>query len=345
MTIRPLRLALPVLALVLGLAACGGGGDAPAAPAGEPLALERGVTRLDLRFPCGDSTCAGWLYLPAGGARAPVVVMGHGFAGTRDLTLPHVALRFATAGLAAFVFDYRHFGASGGAPRQLVDVWRQMEDWAAALRFVRTRAELDPDRVAVWGTSQGAGLALIAAHEDGGVRALVGMVPLVDSDAEGEVGFFGVGWLVRLLFTAWADLAASALGRGPVTIPALAASGEFGMIVDDAAFAAAQSLPEPGSTWRNAVAARSILLYDKWNPAPHARALRIPILLIASRQDRFAPFSAALALARDVPGVRVEEIDGDHFDVYTPPRLDRAAGIAAEFLAEQLRPGPATAGD
>jgi pimeloyl-ACP methyl ester carboxylesterase len=108
------------------------------------------------------------------------------------------------------------------------------------------------------------------------------------------------------------------------------------MIVDDAAFAAAQSLPEPGSTYRNAVAARSILLYDEWDPAPHARALSIPILLIASRQDRFVPYSAVEALAREAPNVRVEEIDGDHFDVYVSPRRERTTGIAAAFLAEQL---------
>lgn len=332
MTIRPRRSAILTLALV----ACAGEADAPAAPVAAPLALERGVQRLDLRFPCGDSTCAGWLFLPAGGGPTPVVVMGHGLAGTRDLTLPHVALRFAAEGVAAFAFDYRYFGSSGGTPRQLIDPWRQLEDWAAALHFVRTRVELDPKRVAVWGTSQGAGQALIAAHEDGGVRAVVGQVPLLDSDAEGEATFYGVAWVVRLLFTAWADLAASWLGRGPVWIPALAPSGAFGMIIDDAAYAAAHGLPEPGSSYRNAVAARSILLYDEWNPAPHARALRIPILLVASREDRFAPYSAVEALAREVPSVRVEEIDGDHFDVYASPRRERASGIEAAFLAEQL---------
>jgi pimeloyl-ACP methyl ester carboxylesterase len=339
MTSRSRPSALLALVLVLVLVACSRDTGVPASPVTDPLAQGGGVQRLDLRFPCGDSTCAGWLFLPPGGGPVPVVVMGHGFAGTRDLALPHVAMRFAAAGVAAFAFDYRHFGASGGAPRQLVDVWRQLEDWAAALHFVRTRAELDPKRVGVWGTSQGAGQALIAAHADGGVRAVVGQVPLVDSDVEGEATFYGVPWVVRLLLSAWADLAASVVGGG-VWIPALAPSGGFGMIVDDAAYAAAESLPEPGSSYRNAVAARSILLYDAWNPAPHARALRIPILLIASREDRFAPYSAVEALAREVSSVRVAEIDGDHFDVYAASRRERAAGIAAIFLAEHLLDGP-----
>ena len=35
----------------------------------------------------------------------------------------------AGAGFAALVFDYRHFGASTGEPRNLVDIGRQHDDW------------------------------------------------------------------------------------------------------------------------------------------------------------------------------------------------------------------------
>jgi fermentation-respiration switch protein FrsA (DUF1100 family) len=47
--------------------------------------------------------------------------MAHGAAGTRDLGLHAYAQRFAAAGLAVLLFDYQHFGESGGQPRQL---WR-----------------------------------------------------------------------------------------------------------------------------------------------------------------------------------------------------------------------------
>ena len=112
-----------------------------AAPAEAPVALAGGVERLDLRVPCGDAVCAAWLYRPASPRPAPAVVLGGGFAGTRDVGLAPFAERFAAAGVAALVFDYRGFGASGGAERQLVDPWRQLEDWHAmlvALRAPRT---------------------------------------------------------------------------------------------------------------------------------------------------------------------------------------------------------------
>lgn len=308
----------------------------PAAEPGPTLRLDGGVERLDLRFACGAAQCAGWLFLPASPAPAPVVVMGHGFAGTRDVALPWIAERFASAGIGAFVFDYRHFGASGGAPRQLVDPWRQLEDWAAALAFVRTRAEVDATRVALWGTSMGGGHALIAAARDGRVRGVVAQAPLIDTSVEGEATFFGIRWAIRLLFTAWADLVASGFGGEPVTMPAIAPAGGFGMIVDDAAHAAFERLVERGSTYRNEVAARSVLTFDEYDPAVQGASIAVPVLLIASRSDRFAPFSAVEAFAGARPNVAVEIFEGDHFDIYASPARERAAKIGVSFLARVL---------
>jgi pimeloyl-ACP methyl ester carboxylesterase len=334
-----------VLALALSLALAGCGAPEPPAPAaarGETLTLDGGAARTDLRFTCGDAECAGWLFTPAGAERAPgaerppVVVMGGGFAGTRDVALPRFAERVARAGLAAFLFDYRGFGDSGGSPRQLVDPWRQLEDWRAALAFVRARDELDGARVALFGSSLGAGHAVLVAAEDADVRAVVALAPLVDSGAEGEATSYGGGWIARLLFTGWAGMARSGLGGEPILIPAIAPADGFGMIVDDAAFAAFEKLVPPGSTYRNAVVAHSVFTFDDYDPAPSAAAIRAPILLIASPGDRFAPFSAVEAFAARAPNATIERIEGDHFDVYSPPLADRAADVAAVFLVRQL---------
>ena len=79
--------------------------------------------------------------------------MAHGFSGVRDQRLDAYAERFAAAGLACLVFDYRHFGDSGGQPRQLLDIGRQLDDWRAAIAFARSLEEVDGDRIGLWGTS------------------------------------------------------------------------------------------------------------------------------------------------------------------------------------------------
>jgi hypothetical protein len=119
--------------------------------------FEDGTRRVDLRFPCGEDTCAGWLFLPPGVERPPVVVMGTGFSGTRAFAMPTFARVFASRGLAAFAFDYRHFGDSGGAPRQLVDPWAQLDDWRSALALAGSLGHLDGGRARGrdWGRGPG----------------------------------------------------------------------------------------------------------------------------------------------------------------------------------------------
>lgn len=308
--------------------------------AGPAVQLEGGVTRLDLRFDCGTTKCAGWLYLPLAPAPAPVVVMASGFAGTRDVALPWFAERFAAAGFAVFLFDYRYFGASGGAPRQLVNPWDQLDDWTAALAFVRTRGDIDASRIALWGSSMGAGHALITAARDGGVRGVFAQAPLVDTSVQGETNYFGALWLLRVVLTAWADLIAESIGRGPVMMPVFAKAGGFGMIVDDADYAAFERLVEPGSTYRNDMAAHSVLTFDEYDPAQQAKHLDVPVLLLASRTDRMVPFTAVEGFAAAHPRVRIEVFEGDHFDIYASPARERAADLAIAFLREQLDAGP-----
>jgi pimeloyl-ACP methyl ester carboxylesterase len=325
------------LGLLSALCACREpGAPAAASSPGEPVALPDGTRRLDLRFACGDSECAGWLYLPAGAGRAPVVVMAGGFAGTRDVAQPIFAEHIARAGLAVFLFDYRGFGDSGGSPRQLVDPWRQLDDWRAALGFTRGLAQVDGHRVALFGSSLGAGHAIIIAAEDQDVRALVVQAPLVDTSAEGEATFYGVGWVARLLLTGWADLARAGLGGENILIPAIAPAGGFGMIVDDGAFAAFEKLVPPGSTYRNAVVAHSVFTFDDYDPGPRAVEIQAPILLVASRADRFAPYAAVEAFAARAPAAKLVTIEGDHFDIYASPIAETAADIEAAFLTEHL---------
>jgi dienelactone hydrolase len=333
---RRLRVALALgLLLAVTIARCDRRGPGAAAPVTAPVPLAGGVSRQDVRFACGDAVCAAWLFRPAAVSRPPVVVMAHGFAGTRDVGLPYFAERFAAIGIAALVFDYRHFGASGGVPRQIVDPWRQLDDWRAGVEFARAQSDLDGNRVALWGTSLGAGHALTIAAADPTLAAVVAQVPLIDTGLDGEAASLGAGSVARLLASAWADFAASAYGADPIELAAIAPSGGVGMIVDDRAHVALTRLVSPDSSYRNAVAARSIFLFDDYNPAAQLAALRVPLLLIASPHDRFAPFAAVERLAAR-PGVELVRIDGDHFDVYLPPTRSAAADAAAAFLARHL---------
>ncbi|MFG3702133.1 alpha/beta hydrolase [Micromonospora sp. NPDC047620] len=125
----------------------------------------------------GDTTCAGYLYRPAGTTSpAPAVVLAHGFSGTMDRLFPH-AERFADAGFATLVFDYRSFGESGGEPRQVVDVAGQQDDLRAAVAWLRAQEGIAADRVALWGNSLGGAHVIAVAADDPAIAAVVAQIP------------------------------------------------------------------------------------------------------------------------------------------------------------------------
>jgi cephalosporin-C deacetylase-like acetyl esterase len=138
------------------------------------------LIRSDVTFASGGLECAAWLYRPDTEGRLPLVVMAHGFSATRELRLDAYAERFCAAGLGALAFDYRHFGASAGEPRQLLDIAKQQDDCRAAVGYARALDWVDPDRVALFGTLFSGGHVLVIAAGDRRIAALVSQCPFAD---------------------------------------------------------------------------------------------------------------------------------------------------------------------
>lgn len=99
----------------------------------------------------------------------------------KDMGLHNYASRFAAAGLAVFVFDYRTFGGSDGEPRNWISPRRHLQDWRSALAHVRgplaAAGAVDASSLALWGTSFGGGHAIVMAGElRDAVKAVVAQV-------------------------------------------------------------------------------------------------------------------------------------------------------------------------
>src|ERR1035438_3061751 len=110
------------------------------------MPTKHSFVRQDKTFLSEGTACAAWLYRPDGVANPPIVVLAHGFAAFRDLRLDAYAERFAQAGYAALVFDYRHWGASEGEPQRVLDIGRQHADWRAAVAYARSLGGVDTAR-------------------------------------------------------------------------------------------------------------------------------------------------------------------------------------------------------
>src|SRR5947209_8869534 len=109
-----------------------------------PLLVHLGRDSISARhYPATTSE----LVSPAG---RPCVVMAHGVGATQDSGLQPFARGIAESGVDVITFDYRHFGQSSGAPRQLVSLRRQRADYHAVVRHAREIPGVDPNRIVVW---------------------------------------------------------------------------------------------------------------------------------------------------------------------------------------------------
>jgi pimeloyl-ACP methyl ester carboxylesterase len=299
------------------------------------------VAREDVSFDsCGDRIAA-WFYdgEGEGPVRRPCVVLGHGLAAVKEARLDAFAERFAAAGFACLAFDYRNFGASEGMPRQVIDIGKQRLDWDAALRFARSLPRVDADRIGIWGTSFGGGLAMELAARDGGVRAAVFQMPLVDPFVAGQSE--GVLHTALIVLLGMRDVVHRLLRRPPYLVPVVGSPGSRAFMVTPEAEPGYLSIVRDAPSWRNEMAPRVILSMGWFRPASQARRIRCPALFIVGERDAVTPPAATLAAAKRVPDVRVLRLPVGHFDAYLGEPFERAVAAATAFFQEILRGAPA----
>ncbi len=293
------------------------------------------ITHTDVRFLSGRDQIAARLHSPAGGdPLRPAIVLGHGFGGTRVAGLDRYAETFARAGMVALAFDYRSFGQSGGRPRQLLSIRRQLEDWAAAVEFARSHPMVDPERVALWGTSFSGGHVLRVAAADRRIAAVVSQVPFMD----------GVQTALRLPFSSAvkagalgvADLLKGALlRRSPVTMPLVAPPGRAAAMALDQAVAGFERL-YGDQPWENRVCARIALAVPLYRPVQSARRVACPLLIQAGEHDTLTPPEPARKAAERAPRGEFRLHPYGHFDFYFDEAFQVTSDEQVAFLRRHL---------
>ena len=120
---------------------------------------------------------------PAGGGRGPLVLLGHGFGGSKR-SVREQAMLLAREGYAVLTWSARGFGRSTGqialnSPDYEVKDVKQLIDWAARRPEVVLDAPGDP-RVGMTGASYGGAIALMTAAYDERVDAIAPMITWYD---------------------------------------------------------------------------------------------------------------------------------------------------------------------
>ena len=291
------------------------------------------MNRLDISFPSDSQTCAGWFYPADVEGPAPCIVMAHGLAAVKEMRLDAYAERFSAAGYHVLVFDYRHFGESDGSPRQLLDIGKQHADWTAAVDYARTRPEVDPTRIVLWGSSFSGGHVMALAKP---LRAAAVIAQVPHADGFASLTAMSPALILRLSGHGVYDMVRGALRLAPHYVPA---SGEPGSLALMTAPEASRypKLAPPGFDLDQRVAARFALGVGFYSPGRKLRDVEVPVLVQVGRKDETTPPAAAIKAGGRARNGVVKTYDVGHFEPYTGDDFEIFVADQLKFLEQSLK--------
>ncbi|MDL4821224.1 alpha/beta fold hydrolase [Actinomadura opuntiae] len=265
-------------------------------------------------------------YRPVGRAKAPAIMLGHGFGGDKN-GVADEARDLARAGYSVLTWTARGFGASTGqialdSPDYEVKDTRQLIDWLAKQPEVQLDGPGDP-RLGMAGESYGGAIALMTAAYDRRVDAIA---PEITWNSLPDVLFpnaAGAGPDQGVFKKLWAGVffTSGSLGAG---------CGRFLPSI----CAMYQKVAEQGGPTSDAIAT-----LRRSSPASVADRIRVPALLVQGQSDSLFPLDQAdanaRAIARNGAPVSVVWYQGGHDG--GDPETGRIRGLVRDFFDARLK--------
>jgi len=244
--------------------------------------LQPGINRVT--FQSEGETLVGNLYLPASyqlGDKLPAIVVAGSWTTVKEQMAGTYAQALADRGYAAFAFDFRGYGESGGSPRNYESPTAKIADIKNAVSFLQTVDAVDSDRIGGLGICASAGYMAVAAAEDARIRSFVAIAPwmhdaaLVNLIYGGEAAVqqkIAAGNAARSTFEQTGQVAY--VPAISTTDPEAAMFGEFDYYLNS----------ERGAipAWGNQFAVMSWTEWLTFSPMPSAAKIQVPTLFVHS---------------------------------------------------------------
>ncbi|SPL69808.1 alpha/beta hydrolase [Acinetobacter stercoris] len=289
----------------------------------EPLYLESGHDLIAADF-----------YKPINVKKPAVIVMAHGFAALRHFRLITFAQRFAQAGYAVVLFDYRHWGGSTGLPREMVSIQSQLDDWKSMVHYLASQKNINARKIILWGTSLSGGYVLTLASELKNIHAVIAQVPFVDGAETAKA--YPLQFLPKALKLSSQDYMGAKVGMSPKTLPVVHPFSLCFLPTADS-YEGYMSIVHPDYFWSGEVPARVFFNLIRFRPIQGVRNINIPVLLIAAKKDSLIPIESSRETATNIaPFVNYHEWNMSHFDIYHGQWLEKAISTQLEFLHQNI---------
>ena len=298
--------------------------------------------RRNIEFKTEDGvTLRGWFYPGEGAAgAAPTIIMAHGFSATKEMYLDKFAEVFSEAGLNALVYDNRNLGESDGEPRQHIDPWEQISDYRDAITYAGGLAEVDENRIGIWGSSYSGGHTIVVGAMDRRVKCVVSQVPLIS-------GLRNVKRLIRsdiipaVRANFDADRASRYAGNPPARIPVVGENpgDPCALPTDDSRQFFLETSKTLAPSWRNEVTLHSVELFTEYEPGWYIRNIcPTPFMLVLAVGDTLVPVEIACeAYEQALEPKKLVLVPGAHFEAYVSPAFEISSAEQRDWFVKHLK--------
>jgi uncharacterized protein len=293
-----------------------------------------------IEFKSKGLTCKGLKY-PAAGAKSgdkrPCIVLAHGFSAVKEMYFTDYAEAFSKAGYIAIVFDYRFQGESEGEPRGQIFPWEQIEDFRNAITFAQTQAEVDVEKIGVFGSSYSGGHVICLGALDRRIKAVACQVPLIDGYANFQAivpRAAGAG-MIKFLENDRIERYKS----GKVNyLPVVAEDNNAVLNTSDSYKWFTETHKKKAPRWENRVTVESVEKFIEYSPSVYiSRISPTPFLMMVAENDVLTPTDLAIegfGRARDPKKLVI--LPGGHFDAYVNG-FALSSGNAIEWYKQWLK--------
>jgi pimeloyl-ACP methyl ester carboxylesterase len=298
-----------------------------------------------VEFTSEGATLRGKLYLSQVVSKPqPIVIMAHGFSATiNGMVAEKYAEVFYQAGFAVLLYDHRNFGVSEGEPRQQINHWLQARGYRDAIDFVVALPEIDWDRIALWGDSLSAGVAIVVGAIDERVKTVIAQVPACGEEPPPDDPKGDLFRAIKdtFLHSDLSGIPATTIGPCPVvsfdqmsTPSLLTPLTAFHWFMEYGA--------RYGTNWKNSATLTVPETPAPFHPLLCAPYLKAPTLMVIAAHDEMpgANTDVARMAFQCMPEPKQKiEIEGGHFGLlYYPSELFQQVSLAQRnFLLEYLK--------
>jgi len=241
----------------------------------------------DVEFKTLDGLTISARLYPAA-SRGPGVIITPGFNCVKEMFVPEVAEAFQSQGFTALIYDPRSTGMSGGTPRNEIDPAKQGEDYSDAFTYLSGLPNVDSNRIAYWGQSFSATVALTAAAMDKRAKAVVAVCPLLSFEYTKEK-------FPKVLAKTMKDRESQIKGNPPFYLPTLTENGEnpagFGIGANKEGFQYINTAKERvAPSHENRTTIQSYYKMVVWQPAGLFKYVApTPAMFIVPELDKISP--------------------------------------------------------